>query len=331
MSRRNGRTPSTYVLGDIDVKKELSPLQVPATNDTKTRGVINESGNIKLQLLGVTGEISINLLRERNFTKDVVARAHPTVSGRSHPTITGRRFFIKGGDLGKVLNQIYNQLKIHIKLVLEQPQVKITFLENFTPQRANKRIINLSLQDIWIISIVVVAMESTLMVKATMDMETSFLEGMRRVNTRYDNYEHSPYDCYERYHQSYGGEVYFESLYDENVYGRKNERCSKEKESEPEKRKRVKENDCFIEKQESEKEEQREKEIVVLEKSEKELLLKDFENQIGANLELFKVNCAFLLVILECCLIKKLMVMICPCLMYVKIQGQNFSKEGRMM
>ncbi|KAI5658033.1 hypothetical protein M9H77_26826 [Catharanthus roseus] len=42
--------------------------------------------------------------------------------------------------------------------------------------------------------------------------------------------------------------------------------CSKEKESEFEKSVRVKQNECFIEKQESEKEEQREKEIVVLEK-----------------------------------------------------------------
>ncbi|KAI5676873.1 hypothetical protein M9H77_07823 [Catharanthus roseus] len=43
--------------------------------------------------------------------------------------------------------------------------------------------------------------------------------------------------------------------------------CSTEKESELEKSERIKENECFIEKQESEKEEQREKEIVILEKS----------------------------------------------------------------
>ncbi|KAI5676479.1 hypothetical protein M9H77_07429 [Catharanthus roseus] len=52
------------------------------------------------------------------------------------------RFFIKGGvDLGKVLNQIYNRLKIHIKVVTEQlPNEsqfvidKIIFFEILTPQ-----------------------------------------------------------------------------------------------------------------------------------------------------------------------------------------------------
>ncbi|KAI5663397.1 hypothetical protein M9H77_22720 [Catharanthus roseus] len=44
--------------------------------------------------------------------------------------------------------------------------------------------------------------------------------------------------------------------------------CSKKKDSELEKSERIKENECFIEKQESETEEQRGKEIVVLEKSE---------------------------------------------------------------
>ncbi|KAI5672730.1 hypothetical protein M9H77_13094 [Catharanthus roseus] len=32
-----------------------------------------------------------------------------------------KRFFIEEGDLGKVMNHIYNELKIHIKVVLEQP------------------------------------------------------------------------------------------------------------------------------------------------------------------------------------------------------------------
>ncbi|KAI5648877.1 hypothetical protein M9H77_34882 [Catharanthus roseus] len=100
-------------------------------------------------------------------------------------------------------------------------------------------------------------MESMFMVEATMDMENSFLEDMMdidtsllndimelvtslfmlnlmgillimiigvmiRFNAKYDYCEHSPYDCYEGYHHSYGREVYFESLYDENFYGRKN-------------------------------------------------------------------------------------------------------------
>ncbi|KAI5676299.1 hypothetical protein M9H77_07249 [Catharanthus roseus] len=266
------------------------------------------------------------------------------------------------------------------------------------------------------------------------------MDSMHMIMLKYDYYEHGPYDSYEEYHHSYGGEVYFEGLYDENVYERKNQitkvetlnpsiseefpnvnklpkaqevteesivlyfdeeafkeepccimsgnsienkekerveekerlverlcifdsisifskesenlECSKEKESELEKSERVKENKCFIGKQENEKEEQREKEIVVFEKNEElnfyanetnsffarkfvenvsnvssffdtfmenhndfvslnqlmssasgqvefsckeqklsnELLFKDFENRMGANLELFKVN-----------------------------------------
>ncbi|KAI5663375.1 hypothetical protein M9H77_22698 [Catharanthus roseus] len=46
--------------------------------------------------------------------------------------------------------------------------------------------------------------------------------GYDRDNAKHDYYEHSPYDCYEEYCHSYGREVYFENLYDENVYGRKN-------------------------------------------------------------------------------------------------------------
>ncbi|KAI5653442.1 hypothetical protein M9H77_30629 [Catharanthus roseus] len=51
------------------------------------------------------------------------------------------RFFIKGGDLGKVLNQIYKQLKIHIKVLSAEPPNK------GWKQRANKRIINASLHN----------------------------------------------------------------------------------------------------------------------------------------------------------------------------------------
>ncbi|KAI5675390.1 hypothetical protein M9H77_06340 [Catharanthus roseus] len=124
-SRRNGRTASPYILGNIDVEKELSPLQVPATNKTKfasivpenmklvylrqsfvhellktesyeteligsfvrvplplddrkrmsyqlvqVTGIINEVGSIKLQLLSIAREISIDLLQERNFTEN---------------------------------------------------------------------------------------------------------------------------------------------------------------------------------------------------------------------------------------------------------------------
>ncbi|KAI5675509.1 hypothetical protein M9H77_06459 [Catharanthus roseus] len=142
-SRRNGRTPSPYILGNIDVEKELRALPVPATNVAETRGdansgrevkkqkktkfasevpenmklvylrqsfirelqktefyetkligtfvrvssrlddrkrmpyqlvqvtgVINEVRSIKLQLLGMPREISIDLLKERNFTEE---------------------------------------------------------------------------------------------------------------------------------------------------------------------------------------------------------------------------------------------------------------------
>ncbi|KAI5675515.1 hypothetical protein M9H77_06465 [Catharanthus roseus] len=99
---------------NIDVEKELPPLQVPATNVAETRGdansvrevkkqintkfasivpenmklvylrqrsfvqvpspldycVINDVGSINLQLLGMSREISIDFLQERNFTKE---------------------------------------------------------------------------------------------------------------------------------------------------------------------------------------------------------------------------------------------------------------------
>ncbi|KAI5653126.1 hypothetical protein M9H77_30313 [Catharanthus roseus] len=61
-------------------------------------------------------------------------------------------------------------------------------------------------------------------------------------------------------------------IFDSNsIFSRESDHleCSKEKKSELEKSGRINKNECFIEKQESEKEEQREKEIVVLEKSEK--------------------------------------------------------------
>ncbi|KAI5675510.1 hypothetical protein M9H77_06460 [Catharanthus roseus] len=148
MSRRKSRTPSPYILGNVDVEKELLVLQVPATNVVETRcanvtcdtnsgrevtkqkktkfasivpenmklvylrqsfiqkllktesyetkltgsfvrvplplndcrrmhyqlvqvtGVINEVGSIKLQLLGMAREISIDLLQERNFKEE---------------------------------------------------------------------------------------------------------------------------------------------------------------------------------------------------------------------------------------------------------------------
>ncbi|KAI5676600.1 hypothetical protein M9H77_07550 [Catharanthus roseus] len=70
----------------------------------------------------------------------------PTVAGRfingtdlERNTLSHPRFIIKVGDLGKLLNQIYNQLKIHIKVVSEQSPTE-------WKQRASKWIINLSFQ-----------------------------------------------------------------------------------------------------------------------------------------------------------------------------------------
>ncbi|KAI5663920.1 hypothetical protein M9H77_23243 [Catharanthus roseus] len=89
--------------------------------------------------------------------------------------------------------------------------------------------------------------------------------GYERVNAIYDYFEHSPYDCYEEYHHSYGREVYSESLYDENICGRKNQNeCEKEKEYELEKKENIEENEWFIEKQESIEEEQNKKEDPLL-------------------------------------------------------------------
>ncbi|KAI5652309.1 hypothetical protein M9H77_29496 [Catharanthus roseus] len=48
-------------------------------------------------------------------------------------------------------------------------------------QRANKRIINLSLKEICIVSVMLVAMDSMLMVGRTMEMETSLLEDMLKL------------------------------------------------------------------------------------------------------------------------------------------------------
>ncbi|KAI5663904.1 hypothetical protein M9H77_23227 [Catharanthus roseus] len=50
--------------------------------------------------------------------------------------------------------------------------------------RANKRIVNLSLQEICIVSIMVVAMDSMLMVATTMEMEISLLEDMLELRTK---------------------------------------------------------------------------------------------------------------------------------------------------
>ncbi|KAI5654066.1 hypothetical protein M9H77_31253 [Catharanthus roseus] len=81
-------------------------------------------------------------------------------------------------------------------------------------------------------------MKSVLMMEATMDMKTSFLEEMMVMETLLQKdimqlvtsllmlnligillmmiMGHSPYYCYEGYHHSYSREVYFESLYGEN-------------------------------------------------------------------------------------------------------------------
>ncbi|KAI5658054.1 hypothetical protein M9H77_26847 [Catharanthus roseus] len=113
-------------------------------------------------------------------------------------------------------------------------------------QIANKRIINLSLREICIISIIVVAIESMLILEATMDMETSFLKDIMELRV--------------------------------NILS-----VQKRKKVSFRKSERVKENEFFIEKQESEKEEQREKRIVVLEKSEEVNFYADETNSSFAN------------------------------------------------
>ncbi|KAI5672871.1 hypothetical protein M9H77_13235 [Catharanthus roseus] len=122
--------------------------------------------------------------------------------------------------------------------------------------------------------------------------------GYGRDNAKCYNYEHSPYDCYEKYHhikEEMSNMERCDFMSDKNtekgsIENQEKERLgerlcifdsisiiskesvhfesSKEKESELEKSERVKESEFFIEIQESKKE-QKEKEIIVLEKSEK--------------------------------------------------------------
>ncbi|KAI5676715.1 hypothetical protein M9H77_07665 [Catharanthus roseus] len=103
---------------------------------------------------------------------------------------------------------------------------------------------------------------------------------MRAIRKQEDYQSKFSRDTYNFYHggsnevNAYGGNNYGHGNFisrGHDGYGNctceRHKLCSKEKESELEKRERVKENECFIEKQESEKEEQREKEIVVFDKS----------------------------------------------------------------
>ncbi|KAI5676209.1 hypothetical protein M9H77_07159 [Catharanthus roseus] len=103
-----------------------------------------------------------------------------------------KRLFIKGSHLWELCNPIYNQKRIYIKVVSNQTPNKGIKNKWITiglihhgkgwKRRANKRVINLSLQEMCITSIMVVAMDSMLMVETTMEMETSPLEDMLELN-----------------------------------------------------------------------------------------------------------------------------------------------------
>ncbi|KAI5664081.1 hypothetical protein M9H77_23404 [Catharanthus roseus] len=55
----------------------------------------------------------------RIIQRNILEASADTSLGRTHPTHP--RFFIKGGDLEKVWNPNYNQMRIYIKVVSEKP------------------------------------------------------------------------------------------------------------------------------------------------------------------------------------------------------------------
>ncbi|KAI5676279.1 hypothetical protein M9H77_07229 [Catharanthus roseus] len=197
----------------------------------------------------------------------------------------------------------------------------------------NKRIINPSLQEIRIISIMVVAMESMLMLEATMDMGNSFLEDMMvmqisllknimelvtsllRLNlmsilltkiSNEDSYDTmngkriEKEECNEFKEKEKVDEK--ESLSENSCYSYyistlceklEKDECTKEKAHELEKRESTKENECFIEKQEIIEKEQKEREVVALDKSKVKFLTQNMENERSLNYKIYKTISLF--------------------------------------